>query len=109
MKLILIKRSCRKLPSVALRRGWAFSERLNGQPTVFSCYMITNVVRSSFGRASTPGQTQTGWGQGFILLLPQTAALPGSDAGSDIVQPALSFVLQNCQISMRCPMHGARC
>ena len=24
------------------------------------------------------------WGRGFILLLPQTAALPKSDAGSDI-------------------------
>ena len=25
------------------------------------------------------------WGRGFILLLPQTAALPGSDAGSDVI------------------------
>ena len=39
------------------------------------------------------------WGRGFILLLPQTAALPGSDAGSDVIKPASSFVIQNRQIS----------
>ena len=36
------------------------------------------------------------WGRGFILLLPQIAELPGSDAGSGVIQPALSFVIQNC-------------
>ena len=25
------------------------------------------------------------WGRGFIFLQPQTAALPGSDAGSDVI------------------------
>ena len=51
------------------------------------------------------------WGRGFILLLPQTAALPGSDAGSDVIKPALSFVIQNRQTSysMWCPMYRARC
>ena len=51
------------------------------------------------------------WGRGFILLLPQTAALPGSDAGSDVIKPALSFVIQNRQTacSMWCPMYGAHC
>ena len=39
------------------------------------------------------------WGQGFILLLTQTAVLPGSDGGSDVVKPASSFVIQNCQTS----------
>ena len=34
------------------------------------------------------------WGQGFILLLPQTAVLPKSNAGSDVVKPASSFVIQ---------------
>ena len=50
-------------------------------------------------------------GQGFILLLPQTAALPESDAGSDVIKPALSFVIQNRQTScsMLCPMYKARC
>ena len=33
------------------------------------------------------------WDRGFILLLPQVALLPGSDAGSDIVKPASSFVI----------------
>ena len=43
----------------------------------------------SFGRAFTPGQTQTGQhiGRGFVLLLPQAAVLPGSDADSDGVEP----------------------
>ena len=51
------------------------------------------------------------WGRGFILLPPQTAALPGSDAGSDVIKPALSFVIQNRQTacSMWCPMYRARC
>ena len=39
------------------------------------------------------------WGRGIILLLPQTAVLPGSDAGSDVVKPVLSFVIQYRQTS----------
>ena len=35
------------------------------------------------------------WGQGFILLLPKTAAVPESDAGSDAIKPVLGFVIQN--------------
>ena len=51
------------------------------------------------------------WSRGFILLLPQTAALPGSDAGSDVIKPVSGFVIQNRQIScsMWCPMYRARC
>ena len=51
------------------------------------------------------------WGRGFILLLPQTAALPESDAGSDVIKPASSFVIQNHQTScsMWCLMYRARC
>ena len=51
------------------------------------------------------------WGRGFILLLPQTVALPESDAGSGVILPASSFVIQNRQTScsMWCPMYGARC
>ena len=37
------------------------------------------------------------WGREFILLLPQTAALPGSNAASDVIKPASSFVIQNRQ------------
>ena len=46
------------------------------------------------------------WGPGFILLLPQTAAMPGSDAGSDVIKPASSFVIQNRRPRAPC---GARC
>ena len=48
------------------------------------------------------------WGRGFILLLPQTAALPESDAGSDVIKPAWSCVIQNRQTScsMWCPMYS---
>ena len=47
------------------------------------------------------------WDRGFILLLPQTAALPGSDAGSGVINPASSFVIQNRQTScsMWCLMY----
>ena len=34
------------------------------------------------------------WGQGFILLLFQAVVLPESDAGSDVIKPALSVVIQ---------------
>ena len=51
------------------------------------------------------------WGRGFILLLPQTVALPEPDAGSGVIKPASSFVIQNLQTScsMWCPMYRARC
>ena len=51
------------------------------------------------------------WARGFILLLPQTAVLPESNAGSGVIEPASSFVIQNRQIScsMWCPMYRARC
>ena len=63
---------------------WKFlSQRL--QFTVFpSCLILRQSLSSWFGRTSAPGQTQTGLGQRVILLLPQ-AVLPGSDAGSDVV------------------------
>ena len=49
------------------------------------------------------------WGRGFILLLPQAAVLPESNAGSDVVKPPSSFDIQNCQTScsMWCLMYGA--
>ena len=45
-------------------------------------------------------------GRGLILLLLQIAALPESDAGSGVIKPASSFVIQNRQ--PRAP-YGARC
>ena len=67
-------------------------------------------LSSLFGKASTPGQSQTRRGRGFILLLPHAAVLPESDAASDVIKPASSFVIQNRQTScsMWCPMYGAR-
>ena len=38
------------------------------------------------------------WDRGFILLLPQAAVLLGSDAGSDVVKPTSSFVIQNLHV-----------
>ena len=45
-----------------------------------------------------------------LFLLPQAAVLPESDADSDGVKPALSFVIQNRQTtcSVWCPTYGAR-
>ena len=47
----------------------------------------------------------------LILLLPRSAALPESDAGSDVIKPASSFVIRNHQTScsMWCSMYRARC
>ena len=66
---------------------------------------------SSFEGHPLQARYKQDWGRGFILLLPQTAALPGSDAGSDVIKPASSFVVQNRQnsCSMWCPMYRARC
>ena len=66
---------------------------------------------SSFEGHPLQARHKQKWGRGFILLLPQTAALPGSDAGSDVIKPASSFVIQNRQTacSMWCPMYGAHC
>ena len=61
---------------------------------------------SSFEKASTPGQIQTGLGPRFYPFTSRAAVLPGSDDDSDVVKPALSFVIQNRKIlcSMWFPM-----
>ena len=45
-----------------------------------------------------------------LFLLSQVAVVPGSDADSDGVKPALSFVIQNPQTSCSvwCPTYGTR-
>ena len=65
---------------------------------------------SSFEGYPLQARHKQDWGRGFILLLPQTAALPESDAGSG-VKAASSFVIQNRQTScsMWCSMYQARC
>ena len=42
------------------------------------------------------------WGRGFILLLPQAAVLPESDADSGVIKPASSFVIQNVRPRAPC-------
>ena len=45
-----------------------------------------------------------------MRLLPLAAVLPESDAGSDVVEAASSFVIQNRQTSCSvwCPLYAAR-
>ena len=73
--------------------------------------MMRSVRRLSFEGYPLQARHKQDWGRGFILLLPQTAALPESDAGSGVIKPASSFVIQNRQTScsMWCPMYRARC
>ena len=81
------------------------------------CLCLTSFLPKLFWSSSSfegyPLQVRhkQGWGRGFILLLPQTAALPESDAGSDVIKPASSFVIQNRQTScsMCCPIYRACC
>ena len=61
---------------------------------------------SSFEGYPIQARHKQDWGRGFIFLLPENAALPGSDAGSDVIKPASSFVIQNCQSRASC---GDRC
>ena len=58
-----------------------------------------NYSSSSFEEHLLQVRHKQDWGRGFILLLPQAAALPESDAGSDVIKPASSFVIQNRQTS----------
>ena len=75
------------------------------------CFPRSSSSSSSFEGHPLQARHKQNWGRGFILLLPQTAALPGSDAGSDVIKPASSFVIENRQTacSMWCPMYGAHC
>ena len=57
---------------------------------------------SSFEGYSLQVRHKQDWGRGFILLLPQTAALPGSDAGSDVIKPASSFVIYDNERTLQC-------
>ena len=79
-------------------------------------FVSAQVFESSLSSSSSEGyplqiRHKQNWGWGFILLLPQTAALPESDAGSNAIKPALSLIIQNRQTScsMWCPMYRARC
>ena len=73
--------------------------------------LLSTSSRSSFEGYPLQIRRKQDWGRGFILLLPQAAALPESDAGSGVIKPASSFVIQNRQIlcSMWCPIYRANC
>ena len=45
------------------------------------------------------------WDRGFILLLPQTAALPESDAGDGVIKPAAGTITQIDRRSYRLKAH----
>ena len=70
--------------------------------------VVSNLFHSSSSFEGHPLQVRhkQDWGRGFILLLPQTAALPESDAGSGVIKPASSFVNQIVRPRAPC---GARC
>ena len=92
-----------------LTRGGLTIPSLELSQYVSQCFAVSS--SSSFEGHPLQARHKQNWGRGFILLLSQTAALPGSDAGSDVVKPASSFVIQNRQTacSMWCPMYGAHC
>ena len=66
---------------------------------------------SSFERYPLQVRHKQDWGRGFILLLPQTAELPESDAGSGVIKPTSSFDIQNLQTScsLWCRMYKTCC
>ena len=87
------------------------SQRLEEQIRQHVSKLIGNRRRRRLKRYRLQVRDKQYWGRGFILLLHQTAALPGSDAGGGSIKPASSFVIQNRQTScsMWCPMYRARC
>ena len=76
-------------------------------PNVFGWYSSSLL---SFEEVGTPGQTKTGMGPRVYPFIPQTAVLPESDAGSAVIKPASSFVIQNrqtsCSMWCRCTGHA---
>ena len=93
-----------------LKDALVVKELVDVSPSILT-QKIAESSSSSFEGYPLQVRHKQDWGQGFILLLPQTAALPGSDAGSDVIKPASSFVIQNCQTSCSVwyPMYRARC
>ena len=76
-------------------------------------YNVVNRRRRRLERYPLQVRHKQDWGLGFILLLPQTVALPESDAGSGVIKfrhskPISSFVIRNRQTScsMWCPIIG---
>ena len=61
---------------------------------------------SSFKRYPLQVRHKQDWSRAFILLLPQAAVLPGSDAGSDVVKPPSVSSFKTVRPRAPC---GARC
>ena len=78
--------------------GCALQKNHVVEPFLFEDRVI-NARRRRLERYPLQVKHKQDWGRGFILLLPQTAALPESDAGSGVIKPASSFVIQNRQTS----------
>ena len=78
--------------------------------TIWGSYKLhrTRIISSSssFEGYSLQVRHKQDWGRRFILLLPQTAALLESDAGSDVIKPASSFVIKTVRPRAPC---DARC
>ena len=64
------------------------------------------ISSSSFEEYPLQVRYKQDWGRGSILLLPQTAALPGSDAGSGVI--SRNRVSSSKSVRLRAPC-GARC
>ena len=86
--------------------GWSF-----GLSACNSCIYQRPWARCRLERYPLQVRHKQDLGRGFILLLPQVAALLRSDAGSDVVKPASSFVIQNRQTlrSIWSPRYRTRC
>ena len=93
--VLLLSKKVKNIIFQELREAKYFAIMYDGTPDISHTDEMTLVVVVS--KVSTPGQRQTGLG--FILLLPQTAALSESNAGSGVIKPASGFVIQNRQTS----------
>ena len=90
---------------------WLCRVQKNNTNGLFCFYSNFNAKFNSFvcrlkGIHSRPDTNRTG-AEG----LSQAAVMPGSNASSDVIKSASSFVMQNRQTScsMWCPMYRARC
>ena len=73
--------------------GFYFTTPLSKTTFILSLYRLVVVVRKGLQGHPLLVRHKQDWGRGFILLLPQAAVLPGSDAGSDGVESASGFVI----------------
>ena len=75
---------------------WSYPWRLGRELLIY-----TSLLSLSFEGYPPQARHKQDWGRGFILLLPKTAAMPGSDAGQHRVSSSKTF--------RPCAPCGARC